>query len=211
MLTNLEQARAMVRVAALAAPPEEPDERGWHEYLAQLAVWQLIDDPFLRETWGALTGAGKGAMTGDELYPCPGCKSTCHLHQPGCDEMSPALLEWERYQASLCHAPTSNYGPAEDPYGSSCDKPNAHSWAVLDDGSPDMAARKHEGPDALGGGRVQWYGGGTCPGSGDDLGMRDFHMILGTFCTQCGAITSDGPDGNDLCNECINSQHAGRT
>lgn len=28
-----------------------------------------------------------------------------------------------------------------------------------------------------------------------------------THCAVCGAWTSDGPDGNDLCNDCIDGQH----
>lgn len=30
---------------------------------------------------------------------------------------------------------------------------------------------------------------------------------MATFCQSCGAKTSDGDDGNDLCNECIDRQH----
>jgi hypothetical protein len=46
-------------------------------------------------------------------------------------------------------------------------------------------------------------------GSDDALAdyLRDYEEGQRTYCTRCRAQTSEGPDGNDLCDTCIDGQH----
>jgi hypothetical protein len=208
MLTAISQAEQMVQVAVAVGPA--PPAGGWTEYedwaqeaaylewVACLSAYALLPAS-LRDEWAARVKLDLG----DDLppYPCQGCGSLCGLHQPGCAEMDPAYLAWQREEAGQCHASVT-YGPREDPYGATCHKPAGHHLAVTADGLPDYPARLHEGLDALGGGLARWESGGGLI-EGDPVPVEGLRLVLPAELAnphpECG---HDDPNEHPACDHC---------